>query len=217
MANVVMAVSFLIPILVGGVLWTVAWRRRAARLFWAWLALGWTLNIAGNIAWAVHDLLTGNRLPPLSWVDLLYVARYICLAVACWQYPASWEKRRLRQVGTLVLLIALALWVALYRTEFVTVERSWDQVLGVALYPVLDVGLIYILAFKWREMPVEPWRRTLFLLLLGSVAYGIANGINFCVRMASPEGSSAWADVFWLANDLFAFVAAIWFMRRTAN
>lgn len=217
LTEIASTVSFFFPLLVGGVMWVVAWRRREARPFWAWLALGWTLNLVGNVAWAAHDILTETRLPPLSWVDLFYVARYVCLGIAFWLYPAPWETRRLREVGGLVLLAALALWVALYRTEFVTVQRSWDQVLGVAIYPLLDVGLIYILAFKWREMPVEPWRRSLLLLLIAAISYGIANGINLCVRLAEPENSSAWADLFWFANELFALAAAAWFIRKTAR
>ncbi|MBN1934618.1 MAG: hypothetical protein JW934_08125 [Anaerolineae bacterium] len=219
LAQVVFAFTYFATLFVAGVLWWTAGRsparrRPESRPFWAWLALGWTLNIAGNVIWAVHDMTTGTVLPPLSWVDALYVARYVCLGVAFWQYPAAWEKRRLLEVGGLLLLLALALWAALYRTEFVNVERSWDQVLGVAIYPVLDVGLIYVLALKWREMPVEPWRRVLLLLLLGALAYSIANGINFCVRMASLDGSSDWATLFWFGCDLFAAAAAIWFARR---
>lgn len=214
MLDVLSAILFLFPLVVAGVMGWLAWRYKAARPFWAWLALGWMLNVAGNVIWAVHDMTTGTVLPPLSWVDVLYVARYVCLGVAFWLHPAAWEKRRLLEVGGLLLLVSLALWATLYRTEFVNVERPWDQVLGVAIYPVLDVGLIYILALKWREMPVEPWRQALILLLLGTLSYGVANGINFCVRMASIDGSSSWADLFWFGCDLFTVAAAIRFARQ---
>ena len=82
------------------------------------------------------------------------------------------------------------------------------------LYPVFDVALIYMLTARWREMPVEPWRRTIFLLFLSALSYGVANGIQFCVRMASVDDSSNWATLFWSMTDVFMIAALVWFAHR---
>lgn len=208
-----MAVPFLFGLLVTGGLWWATWRYPGARPFWGWLAAGWTLNQLGNIAWIAHDLLTGSRLPPLSWIDLLYVARYVCVGLAFWRYPTVWERQKLWEVGGLILLAALALWVGVYRTELAEMKRPWSDFVGVAIYPVLDVALIYVVAARWREVAQEAWKRTLFLLLLATLAYGIANGINFCVRMTSVASESAWATLCWLLTDVLVAAAAGWFFK----
>jgi hypothetical protein len=212
--QILFAVPFLISLLLTLGLWWMAWRSKSARWFWGWLATGLTFNVAGNVAWIVHDLVTGRALPSLSWVDLLYLARYVCIGLAFWRYPVVWPRQKLLETGGVALLAALGVWVCVYRTEFVFVKRAWDQVLGVAMYPVFDAGLIYMMSARWREMPVEPWRRTTFLLFLSTLFYGIANGVNFCVRMASANGNSDWTTLFWLLADVFMIAALVWFARR---
>ncbi|MBN1579767.1 MAG: hypothetical protein JXA89_03630 [Anaerolineae bacterium] len=212
--EILFAVPFLVTLLLAGGLWWMAWRASEFRGFWGWLAAGLTANVAGNVVWIVHDMATGTVLPPLSWVDLLFVARYVCFGIAFLLYPAPWPRQKLLEVGGVIVLTALGVWVCIYRTEFVFVKRDWDQVLGVAMYPVFDLGLIYMLSARWREMSTEPWRRSLFLLFLSALSYGGANGIQFCVRMASVDDSSNWATLFWFLSDVLMIAAIVWFARR---
>ncbi len=214
---IMLATPFLVSLALTGGLWWLARRFASARRFWGWLALGWTLNIFGNVIWIVHDMLAATRLPPLSWVDTFYVARYACLGWAFWRYPTVWEKRRLRGLVGLVLLAALLLWLGIYGAGQVAAQRPWVQVLGVAIYVVLDVGLLYILGRKWREGAVEPWPGTLLLLLFGALSYGVANGINLSVRLSPADEGSVWAMLFWFSADVLTAAAAIRFARLAAR
>ena len=85
LSQVLMAISFLVNLAAIGSLWWAARRSTTARPFWRALAAGWTLALLGNVAWIVYDLTTGKRLPPLSWIDIFYVARYVLVGLALWQ------------------------------------------------------------------------------------------------------------------------------------
>ncbi len=217
MGDVLSAILFLFPLIVSALMAWAAWRHRPGRVLWGWLAAGWLINLAGNVAWAAHDVITGSRLPPLSWVDLIYLLRYVCVALALWFFPTVWPRRRLWEVGGVLLLAALCLWVCVYRTELANTQRAWNEFLGVAIYPVLDASVIYLILTRWREVDGAAgrgtvWQRTLLLLLVGAGLYGAANLINFFVRMALPDAASAWADRLWFLNDVLACLAAAWFL-----
>lgn len=212
--EILLAVPFVVSLLLTVGLWWMTWRAQGARWFWGWLAAGVTVSLAGEAISIVHTMTTGTRLPPLSWVDLLLLARYVCFALALLLYPAAWPRRKLLEMGGVLLLAAVGVWVCVYRTEFVFVQRDWDQVLDAAMYPVLDIALIYVLSARWRERSGEPWRRTLFLLFLSALSRGVANGIQFCVRMAAVGDSSNWITLFWLLSDALMIAALVWFARR---
>lgn len=217
MSNIFSAILFLFPLVVAGMMGWLAWRRKATRLFWGLLAAGWAINVAGNVAWGVHDMVTGSRLPPLSWIDLIYLARYVCIALAFWLYPAVWPRRRLLEAVGVLILTALALWVTVYRTELAASKRAWDEFIGVAIYPVFDAGIVYLSLSRWRENEEAVWKLTVLLLLAGASAYGVANMINFFVRMAAVDAVSGWADLFWFLSDALAVAAMGWFWRRGRN
>ena len=211
LSQILMAVSFLVNLAAIGSLWWAAHRSATARAFWRALAAGWTLGLLGNVAWIVYDLATGARLPPLSWVDIFYVARYVLVGLALWQYPVTWPKGRALVLASIVLAAAAILWVAYYRPVWAPTEQPVAQMIGVAIYPLLDVGLVFCGWARVRETR-DRVRQTVCLISLAMTAYGVANLYNFWVRMRS-HGESPWTTVFWMTCDILAIAAIANHMR----
>lgn len=59
-------VGYLLLLVVLTALWIKSARQPVLRRFWILLALAWTMNLLGNIAWIMHDLVTGTELDNFS-------------------------------------------------------------------------------------------------------------------------------------------------------
>ncbi|MGC9357372.1 MAG: hypothetical protein ACP5GX_05885, partial [Anaerolineae bacterium] len=130
------AFSFLLNLLVTILLWWVT--RHATgrvRTFWRWIALGWTLNIVGNLAWSVYDLVSEMPLPIFSWIDILYLARYVAVGMALTHLPRLWTARRWLDWGAVAVAAAAFIWLALFRPTLSSSATPWDHFLGGAFYP----------------------------------------------------------------------------------
>jgi hypothetical protein len=77
-----MIVTMLLTSVVAVLLWRAGSRSTESKAFWKLLAAGWVVNLLGNIAWGVYEMVTGERLPVLSFVDAVYTARYILALLA---------------------------------------------------------------------------------------------------------------------------------------
>jgi len=208
LSQILMAVSFLVNVATVCSLWWAAYHPTTTRPFWRALAAGWTLSLLGNVAWVIYDLSSGNSLPPLSWVDGFYIGRYVLIGLALWQYPVAWPGRRGLVLAAVLWATALVLWVAYFQPVWTLTEQPVAQLIGVALYPILDAGLVFCGWARHRETEGRV-RQTVMLLSLAMTAYGVANLINFWVRMSSPDGDSLWATAFWLTCDIMTIVAAV--------
>ena len=200
--------SFLLKLLITGALWWAMTRSASTRRLWGLLAAGWTVNLLGDVAWGVHDQLFETALPPLSWLDVLYVARYLLIGLAFWTYPTRWPHRHLWQVAGTMALAALIAWVAFYQPVLAATDRSWAYFAGLALYPILDAGLVYVAWIRYRRQDQN--KKVLLVLFLSTISYSIANLINFGTRMASPGADSLLANLLWLGSDLLAGAALIY-------
>ncbi|MBN2390296.1 MAG: hypothetical protein JXR84_06220 [Anaerolineae bacterium] len=211
------AASFLFNFVVTGALWWASRQSESeARSFWRWLAWGWVLNIAGNLAWAAHDFVVGESLAILSWIDGFYIARYGLVFWAFWRYP---HRTTCARWAFYVMLLAAAtalIWVALFRPVMATVTQPLLYFFGGALYPIMDVVLVYAALMAWTYSAEEKMRTVLLWLVLAMAAYGVANWINFGARSVSLNVSSLVAGLFWLLADVGTGVAALSATGRSA-
>jgi len=216
-----MLVSYAFSMLFNGLLVAWFWRnaRQGARRFWGWLAAAWGIGLLGNIVWGILDmfaLFTAEGLATLSLVDLFYLARYalVFLALAeCLPRPA----RRWEEWIALGAMATALVWLALYRPVLTGDSRPFSYFIGLAIYPVLDLPLIYLALLAWAYQQEGPTKRTLGMIVLSMFAYGIANWLNFSKRAVTLEAYTHIADLFWFLSDLLAGGAALYASARAAS
>jgi len=208
------AISFLLTlILVIGLWWCV---RRSddlgTRRFWVLLALAWTANLLGDLAWGVYDIVVGGY---PDWVDLFYMGRYLLVLAAFSLYPRVWSRGRWLAWVVVMLVATLASWLGLVRPVLGETSQALSVVWGRAIYPILDTGLLYAAAACWWQLRGRPIQASLRWLTLAMLSYGTANWINFRVPLVEWELGSLLANVFWFGCTLLAGVAVWRFLRDT--
>ncbi|HOT90275.1 MAG TPA: hypothetical protein PLJ78_00870 [Anaerolineae bacterium] len=203
--------AFLVALLVTGVLWWAARQSTDdARVFWRLLAWAWTLGIAGNIAWGVHDYVTGESLAIFSLIDGFYIARYILVFWAFWRYPRRTRQAGWAAYGVLLAAATALIWAALFRPVMADISQPVLFFLGGALYPIMDIALLYA-AWAALTYTANPRMRVALRgLALALIAYTLANWINFRVRSEVFEASSLMAGLFWLLSDAGTGAAALY-------
>lgn len=204
-------VSFLIGLLITGVLWWAAHRSTDdARSFWRWLAWAWTLGIAGNVAWGIHDYVTGETLAVFSLIDGFYLARYVLIFWTFWRYPRRTKHIAWDAYGALLATATALIWVALFRPVMAVMPQPLLFFFGGALYPILDIALLYV---AWTALTYTADRRmrvTMHWLVGALVVYSLANWVNFRVRSEVFEASSLAAGLFWMLSDAGTGAAALY-------
>ena len=192
--------AFLIGLLVTGLLWWAAYTSIHPRCLWGWLAAAWTVALVGSIAWGVYELVTGESLPYLSAIDVLYLARYALILVAFWRclcVPAGEQWIR--------LLMALVVGTAVVIGGFflsVPISRQTGYWLAGAVYPILDVGLLFVAIEARRCEPEGRLRAWLGLLALALLAYGAANWLNFYGQAIPFQPAADLSALFWPLSDI---------------
>jgi hypothetical protein len=142
-------------------------------------------------------------------VDGFYVARYGLLLAAFWRYPSRASQSRWWQLVSVLLVATFLTWLLLFRPNPQASEDSLLLFLGGALYPALDVVLLYA-ALGSRMRATGRMRDALTFLALALVVYGVANWINFGVRVASFEASSSLTGLFWPLSDILSGLGVLW-------
>jgi hypothetical protein len=200
--------AFALTFVVSVLLWWAALRSES-HAFWGLLATGWTLNWLGNAAWGIHEYLFGHSLRVFSWIDAFYMGRYILVFGVLWGHSGQWAAAGWwRLVGVLLLASAIG-WLRVYRAAQGRRRATASDFLGSALYPILDITLIYAGFLTWICSKSTTLGNSVFILTLSMVAYGTANWINFGVRMVYLKTVSSAADLFWVVADVLMGLAAL--------
>lgn len=203
--------SFLFNLLVTVVLWwAVRQSENPARSFWRGLAWAWVLNIAGNLAWAGYDFVTGGNLAIFSWINGFYIARYGLVFWTFWRYPRRKMCVNWVAYGALLAASTALIWAAIVRPAQATLAQPFMYLFRGALYPMMDVGLLYVVLEAWTNTTEERMCVAMRWLFMAFAAYGIADWLNFSVRLISFEVFSPAAGVFWVLADLGIGVAALY-------
>ncbi len=203
------AIGYLLLLVVLTVLWVKTARQTELRRFWILLALAWTMNLFGNIAWIVHDLVTGTELDNFSLVDLFYVAHYGLIAAALWLVPKSLSRRAELWIAGVMLGTAAIVWAVYFIPAMALRGGPWTNFLGVAMYPVLDAGLLTLAWLRLRAARGSTWDRVALLLFCSVASYGIANTLNMTGYVFSPIAGGLLPNVFWILTDVFILILAL--------
>lgn len=195
-----MVFSFLLGLLVTGLLWWAAARSIEPGCFWRWLAAAWTVALLGTTIWGVYDQVSGTPLPSISWVDGLYLVRYALVLVAFWRCLGMPSRDQWIQLVVALLLAAVGITIGVLLA--VPTARLTIDPLALAVYPILDVGLIYIALETWRQQGAGGLRNALGLLLLALVAYGAANWLKFYGEAIPFDPASRLATFVWPLSDI---------------
>lgn len=184
-------------------------RQPELRRFWILLALAWTMNLLGNIAWVVNDLVTGVQLDSFSSVDIFYVSRYLLIGSALWFYPIALPRRAWLWIGTAMLMVNAIAWMVYYPPIMTLQKGPWTDFLGYAMYPILDVALITLAWLRYRASRQSPWARVALLLFCSMASYGLANTLNLSEYAFSAFTGGVLQNLFWILTDVFVLVMAL--------
>ena len=209
-----MAAGFLLTLVTLATLWWIAARRTSMWRFWRLIALAWTLNLLGTVAWGVYEMITGVSLGIFSWIDGFYLLRYGVILAAFASTPPRWRAERWMWLVVVTLLLGIGVWFGFYRPLRPTFDQPLRYFLGGALYPILDGALLFAAFSTWRALESPPARRSVALFAAGLLTYGIANVLNFRARATALDAASLLAGVGWLLTDTFTGWAAL--IARTA-
>lgn len=208
-SQILQALGYLLLLVVLTFFWIKAARQPNLRGFWILLALAWMMNLFGNIAWIIHDLVTGTPLDTFSAVDLFYVAHYGFIAMALWRYPTPLPRRAWLWIGAAMLAVNALVWAVYFDPLMALKNGPWTDFLGVAMYPVLDAGLIALAWLRYRAARRSAWDRLALLLFFAMTSYGIANTINMTSHVFSINPSAIPQNLFWILTDIFMLTMAL--------
>ncbi len=204
--------SFLLGLFVTALLWWKSAQEGPLALFWRLLASGWTIALVANVAWGVYELATGRTLPYISLLDVLYLARYALLFVAFIRVLGIPGGRQWLNLIT-VLAAAFALALGLYFASAPAAHQSSTLYMAGAVYPILDMGLVYLALEGWMQSPDDLRRPVLGVLALALMSYGTANWLNAYGHLIEWTAISGLATLFWPISDILTAVAALDLLR----
>ena len=189
-------------------------RQPELRRFWILLALAWIMNLLGNIAWIVHDLVTGVPLASFSSVDIFYVSHYVLIGFALWFHPTALPRRAWLWIGVAMLVVNTIIWVFYFPPVMALQKGAWTDFLGYAMYPVLDAALITLAWLRYRASRQSSWARVALLLFCSMTSYGLANTLNLSEYAFSAFTGGILPNLFWILTDVFMLVMALGLQKR---
>ncbi len=218
-----MMLDMIVTMLLTGVVAVLLWRAGSwsieAKAFWRLVAVGWAVNVLGNIAWGVYEMIAGESLPTLSFVDAIYATRYVLALLALQRYPGQTSDRRWPSLLAVLSAATAVIWVLLFRPTLMSAEITFPRVrdfFGVAMYPVMDAVLIYAAMLTWVRTTQSRLRNGLGFLILAMVSYSVANWFQFG-NLAVAGFTSIVPDIFWPLADVLAGLAAVYALWRAGS
>ena len=206
------AISFFLGLLVVGLLWWPARKDSQVRPFWVWVAAAWTVNWLGSLAWGIYELVTGKNLPLFSFIDAFYLGRYLLVWWAIWRFPKALSARKFSSVIVTMAAAAVLAWI-IFKQSASTFEEPILYLFAVATYPVLDAGMLYTLWMRSKREAGSDFAKPLVWFAYATLAYSVANWINYLKLIEYAGNFSAVASVLWLLCDVFVAVAAVTYLR----
>lgn len=208
-SQILQVAEYLLLLAILIVFWSKAARQRELRNYWGLLALAWTMNLLGNIAWVIHDLFSTTALGSLSAVDFFYVLRYALLVAVLWLHPVRLTRRDGLWAAVAAFVVAVIIGVVYFEAVMPLRSGDWLNFLGLAVYPVLDVAIITLAALRVRTMREPWWNRNALFLFWGMACYGVANTINLAHYVFSAISVGVFPSVFWVLADALLLIMAL--------
>lgn len=207
LSNALYGVSFFLNLFVLMGLWWTTVNSPETRRLWKPLALAWTFGLIADLAWGILFL----RGPDIwfDWIDYLYVARYLLVFLAFWLYPQPWQWRQWLALLAAILWGWIFLWLLIILpADHPDPAYAWAGM----VFPVLDVGILYAVVFRWKTSQ-ETLNPVFFWLSLAMLSYGTANWFNYSVRVINPDADSLTALICWLLSTVCTGIA-LWRFKK---
>jgi hypothetical protein len=195
------ALTFFLLLIALAALWITSARRPGMRPFWTLLALAWTMNLLGFLAWVAHDLFTSSPLNSFSIGDIFFITHYVLIAFVFWRYPASLPRRAWLWTGIAMLAAALLVWAVYFDPSAAPDQAPWIYYLGLAFYPILDAGLVTLGAFRVRAARDSAWAGMSLWLFSAVASYALANTLNVTGTVFASIPVGFLPDLFWAVTN----------------
>lgn len=216
-SQIIQLVGYILLLVTIALLWRKAAPQPEAGRYWGLLAAARTMNLFGNIAWIVHDLVTKSPLGTFSVIDLIYVLSYVLIGRALWLYPAPLSRRVWLWVGGAMLAMNVVIWAIYFNPTRALWGGDLTDFLGMAVYPVLDAGIVVLAGLRVRATRQFAWSQNAILLFCSVASYGIANLINLTEHVFEPVPAGILTNVFWILADVFLLVMVLKGNSREEN
>jgi hypothetical protein len=208
-SQILQAVEYLLLLAILIVFWIKAFRQDQSRSYWRLLALAWTMNLLGNIAWVIHDLYSTTAFGSLSAVDFFYVLRYVLLGAVLWFHPVRLTTRDGVWAGVAAFVVVVIVGFVYFESVMPLRSGDWPNFLGLAVYPALDVAVLTLAALRVRTTREPRWIRNTLFLFCSMACYGIANTINLAGYVFSAASVGVSPSVFWILANAFLLIMAL--------
>lgn len=210
-------VGYILLLITVVLLWRKAVRQPEAGRYWGLLAAARTMNLFANIAWIVHDLVTDSPLAKLSGIDSFYLLGYGLIGCTLWLYPAPLSRRVWLWVGGAMLAMTALIWAVYFNPTRTLPGGDLIDFLGLAIYLVLDAGMIVLAGTRVRTTRRSAWGWSTLLLFGAVTSYGIANLINLTKYVFAPIFAGVLANGFWTLSNVFLLVMVLEGTSRKEN
>jgi hypothetical protein len=207
--QILQAIEYLLLLAILIVFWGKAFRQHELRNYWGLLALAWTMNLLGNIAWVINDLFSTTPLDSLTAVDFFYGLRYALLIAVLWLHPVRLTRREGGWACTAGFVVAVMVSVVYFESARVLRDEDWSNFLGLAIYPVLDVAMMTLAWLRVRTTHDSWWVRNTLFLFCSIACYGIANTINLAGYVFSAVSVGVSPSVFWTLANAFLLIMTL--------
>ena len=182
------------------------------RVFWDAIALGAALWLAGQTAWAVHELVLAHRLPVLAWtiVPELCGSAMPLMALVAWPHRGQRPEVSLMTVLDLSVLATVAAFLdwALVIVPTLPPSRSALAVQLVSVVtPAMRVAVVAGLLLAARAAAGTPWVRAYQRLAVGSAVSFVVLAMLTLTGTTNYQTGSPF-DVGWMLPFFFYAWAA---------
>jgi two-component system, cell cycle response regulator len=188
----------------------VAWRSTRDRSFWWLVAASVSAGFAGDVCWAVYDLVIGSA-PTPSLADAFYLAGVALIIPAIIvKYPPSRHRWR-ELVDMLMPLAAVAYWVY----EFALAPQLRNGINGAVAASVGECGIAVVAALLftgalagYRDVP-----GSVKLVFASTVAQGISYPIYAYGVSVQGWAAVTWIYTGWQVSGVLVILAALAALR----
>jgi uncharacterized membrane protein len=116
-----------------------------------------------------------------------------------------------------MLAMTVVIWAVYFNPTRTLPGGDLIDFLGLAIYPVLDAGMVVLAGLRVRATRQSPWGRYAILLFCAVTSYGIANLINLTEYVFAPIFVGVLANVVWTLSTVFLLVMALEGTSRKEN
>jgi hypothetical protein len=107
-------------------------------------------------------------------------------------------------------------WAVYFNPAMALRGGDWTGFLGLAMYPVLDAGIVVLAWLRARLTRQSAWSKLTLLLFFAMTSYALANTINLTEYVFSLK-SIGLQNIFWVLTDILLLISVLRTDRQTED